>query len=246
MLEHRVPPLDKYRANFFSQNGEDGVIAEILERFSLDSVREKYCVEFGAWDGIHCSNTYNLVQQGWNAIYIEGDANHYQDLLVTAEANKNIQPINEFIDSDPASSKSLDAILKNTAIPKNFEVLSIDIDSWDLDVWESLVEYNPLIVVIEINSSVLPGILYRHSKYTPGNTFSSTLNVGLEKGYQLVCHTGNMIFVRNDYISKLRMPEKFLKYPELLFDYSHSNNVFIKKESFTVKLKIWLKSLLNN
>jgi len=244
MNQSRETPFDKYRFNHFSQNGEDGVISEILNRLQLDQFRDRFVVEFGAWDGIHCSNTYHLVRQGWQAIYIEGDINRFKELLITADKHKNIQPVCEFVDSNPHSSKSLDAILKKTPVPKDFDLLSIDIDSLDLDVWESLSGYAPIIVVIEINSGLPPGIFYRHSDHTPGNTFSSTLCVGLDKGYQLVCHTGNMIFVRKEYLSKLNIPEKFLKFPELLFDYSHSINLYIKKDSFLIRFKTWIKFIL--
>ena len=44
--------------------------------------KNNWCVEFGAWDG-NIYNTYNLVKNGWNAIYIEGDKNKFQDLLQT-------------------------------------------------------------------------------------------------------------------------------------------------------------------
>ena len=60
--------FQEYRKNFFSQNGEDGVIQEILKRLKLNS-KEKWCCEFGAWDGIHGSNTFNLIKNfGYKAI----------------------------------------------------------------------------------------------------------------------------------------------------------------------------------
>jgi hypothetical protein len=65
--------FQKYRKNIFSQNGEDGVISEILERLKLNK-NNSWCCEFGAWDGIHGSNTFNLVKHSdYNAVYIEGD-----------------------------------------------------------------------------------------------------------------------------------------------------------------------------
>ena len=73
--------LIEYRKNIHSQNGEDGVIDEIFKRINLASLsHEKWCVEFGAWDGKHYSNTFHLVEQGWNAVYIEGDIEKYSDL----------------------------------------------------------------------------------------------------------------------------------------------------------------------
>ncbi len=49
------------------------------------------------------------------------------------------------------------------------------VDSYDLDVWESLENYNPKMVIIEINSSIPPGILQKHGFKTKGNSFSSAL-----------------------------------------------------------------------
>jgi hypothetical protein len=150
-------------------------------------------------------------------VYIEGDIDRFQDLLNTTVKFPKIKPINAFVARDSGMVDSLDQILAKTTIPKDFELLSIDIDTYDCDVWESLENYQPKVIVIEINSSVPPGILWRHTDKTQGNTFSATLNVGLNKGYTLVCHTGNLIFVRDDLMAKLEFPERYIKYPELLF-----------------------------
>ena len=40
-------------------------------------------MEFGAWDGIHYSNSFALVERhNWNAVYIEGDKKKYNDLSI--------------------------------------------------------------------------------------------------------------------------------------------------------------------
>ena len=80
--------LKDYSFNKFSQNGEDGIIQEILKRLNLNNSEEKWCVEFGAWDGIYLSNTFNLVLNDWNAVYIEGDKSKYIDLLNTVKKYK--------------------------------------------------------------------------------------------------------------------------------------------------------------
>jgi len=59
-------PLNKFCKNIHSQNGEDGIIAEILNNLKLSTKKNLWCVEFGAWDGIYLSNTFALVENGWN------------------------------------------------------------------------------------------------------------------------------------------------------------------------------------
>lgn len=227
--------LKDYAYNKFSQNGEDGIIQEILKRLNLKNSDRNWCVEFGAWDGIYLSNTYNLVLEGWNAVYIEGDESKYRDLLNTIKKHKKIIPINAFIAKDKSSKFSLDNLLKQTNVPINFDLLSIDIDSFDLEVWESVNIYNPKIVIIEINSSYPPGIIKWHSnkyKNSNGNSFSATLKVAKNKNYDLVCHTGNMIFVKSNLVKELNLNDKYLKYPELLYDdlwFSLEREIFLLK-----------------
>lgn len=209
-------PFNMFQKNIHSQNGEDGVIEELLSRLSLEP-EDNWCVEFGAWDGVHLSNTFALVEKGWKAVYLEGDPSRFNDLLKLVQVYPMIVPINEFVAHRCNVENSLDNLLARTIIPNEFAILSIDIDSYDLDVWESLINYSPKILILEINSSVPPGIIWRHSKKTPGNTFSAALNVSMFKGYTLVCHTGNLIFVRNDLVSKLDMELHYINFPETLF-----------------------------
>ena len=75
--------LNKFSKNKYSQNGEDGIIEIILSRLNLYNSDKCLCVEFGAWDGKLFSNTFNLVEKGWNAIYIEGDEQRFKELLKT-------------------------------------------------------------------------------------------------------------------------------------------------------------------
>lgn len=210
--------LINYAKNKYSQNGEDGIVLEIARRLNISLDEHEWCVEFGACDGKHLSNTFALVEKGVNAVYIEGDASEYENLLITSSKYPNIIPINAFVSRNADDKYSLDNLLKNTPITDDFFLLSIDIDSYDLDVWEST-SYRPKIVIIEINSAILPGIISRYSTKTPGNSFTATLNVGRIKGYELISHTGNMIFVRRDLLSHLNIEERFIQYPELLFLY---------------------------
>jgi hypothetical protein len=228
--------LDFFKSNTHSQNGEDGVIAEIVRRTGLVVDEDFWCVEFGAWDGVYLSNVFALIESNSaTAVMIEGDEKKFGDLKETAKKYPSIIALEGFVignripeDSlvtdlftgsfNPKKVATLDQLLGTTSCPKDYDLLSIDIDSFDLEVWEAHISFNPKIVVIEIQSSLEPGILQWHGGGNLGNSFSSTLAVAKKKGYSLVCHTGNMIFVRNDLVQLLDLDDLDTHYPERLFN----------------------------
>lgn len=190
--------LNKFAKNVNSQNGEDGILKEIFQRLKIKG--GQFC-EFGAWDGIYLSNTFSLLDSAeWSGVYIEGDEKKFKDLLKTAQ-NRKINPINRFV--EVKGNNSLDNILLETDLETDFELLSIDIDSYDYQVWESLVLFRPKVVVVEINSSVVPPSLQTHRDGKQGSSFQSMLELGNKKGYDLVCHTGNLIFVKKELTENL-------------------------------------------
>ncbi len=213
-------PFTRFMKNAYSQSGEDGIILEIARRLKiLDSTCGDFTViEFGAWDGKHLSNTFSLVEShACRAFFIEADSQRFHHLVSTAQQFPTITPINTRVEADPNSNNSLDNILERNGCGNDPAILSVDIDSSDLDIWESLARYKPKIVVIEINSSIPPGVYLRQGHHVNGNSFSATLAVGKAKGYSLVAHTGNMIFVRDDLVPSLQINRRYLDFPELLF-----------------------------
>jgi hypothetical protein len=98
-------------------------------------------------------------------------------------------------------------------------------DSYDYWVWASLKNYCPKVVIIEVNSCyrptaehVQPPDLPVASVLDTGASFRPTVRLGWTKGYSPVCHTGNLIFVRNDLVPMLGLPQEDLLRPERLFD----------------------------
>lgn len=217
--------LRQHMSNRYSQCGEDGVLAHIIGSLGLQDI---WCCEFGAWDGQHASNTFNLVHTHHaHVVMIEGDPVKYQDLLVTARQHPTIHPINAYVSHDPTSPCHLDTLLEPTGIPRDFDVLSIDIDGDDLVTWQSITLHTPKIVVIEINPRIEPGVLQLHSDVpfdpshmTDLNSFSSTVTVAQQKGYDLLCHTScNLVFARQDLRQPLGVTQRYIDDPVLLFDW---------------------------
>ena len=126
--------LNEKRRTVTSQHGEDGILEAIFEKIG---VKNKWCCEFGAWDGKHLSNVNSLIQQGWSAVLIEGDPERYCDLVNFAKLHGNVYPICSYV-SDEGESR-LDALLARIHIPKNFDLLSIDVDNDDYLIWKAFV-----------------------------------------------------------------------------------------------------------
>ena len=196
--------FEKYAFNQYSQNGEDGIIQEIFNRLNINKSESTTC-EFGAWDCKHLSNTFRLITHGSKALMIEGDKKKFQETLKTANIYKNIIPVNAYVSQNSDDNNCLDRILIRAQFPMNFDLLSIDIDSFDYQVWKSITFFKPKIVIIEIS---LPKpindkyAIHDENSTDDGSSFISTYNLGIEKGYKLVCHSfSNLIFIDEDLIN---------------------------------------------
>jgi len=188
-----------------SSHGEYGVLKEIFERLGVE---KGVCCEFGAWDGIKYSNTFDLVaHHNWSCVMIESHPLRFQNLMGTAAHYPKISPYNDTIHYLPGKGILLDDFFKSIKFTREFDLLSIDIDSCDYQVWDSLKDYSPKVVVIEADNLELDiiqeeGISHRclggSTCYTPMK------RLGESKGYTLVEYTYNLIFVRNDLIDRIK------------------------------------------
>jgi hypothetical protein len=199
-------PLEEFDDNVHSQSGEDGILREILSRLGvLDRQGEKWCVEFGAWDGVHLSNTYNLIaNHGFCAVLIEGNRKRYKQLCRNIPQDEVIK-VCRFVSLD--GNNRLEAILGETPIPEDFDLLSIDIDSCDYHVWQSVTAYQPKVVIIEFNPTFPVDVAYvQPPDFTlnHGNGVKALDNLAHEKGYTTVhlTHT-NLIAVRDDVLDSV-------------------------------------------
>ena len=162
-----------WEARVSSQNGEDGILQHIL---ALIGSTNKYFVEFGVENGTEC-NTALLRSQGWNGVWMDNSYN------------------NQFVKKEHITQENIESLFKKYHVPKNFDVLSIDIDSNDYWIWKAIRQYQPRIVVIEYNANIPPNesktIPYTPSFIPDGTDFygASLLaleKLGKQKGYVLI------------------------------------------------------------
>lgn len=213
-----LPPLRDCARNVHSQNGEDGIIEEILRRLGiLDRTQSDplWCVEFGAWDGVHLSNTMHLIEtHNAHAVLIEPDADRYLDLVDNTAQFAGVHTIKSVVGS--SGDTRLDTLLATTDCPRSFDVLSIDVDGHDYWCWAALENYTPSVVVIEYNQTIPYGVPYRTPRdpsMRHGSSVSALEELGQSKGYALVAVTEtNTVFVRRDRVDELRLTDTSIEH----------------------------------
>jgi hypothetical protein len=204
--------LYKYGHNVHSQNSEDGVIQECVKRMDLTS---GHAVEAGGNDGQWMSNTRVLLENGWSGLFVE--ANY--DLYLKCKSNWASYP------KVKSQCSRVDGKNVNAFVNDSCDLLSLDTDGSDYEIFAGL-QANPKIVIIEIDSSIPPNDPSFNSDGAAG--YFRGVELGLEKGYFLLCHTGNLVFVREDY--KHLFPEVKSKHP-LIDSEFYFNRAWIKEEA---------------
>ena len=176
-LEYWKDDLESYASSHFSQGGEDGVLLRLFERIGI---LNRYFVEFGAWDGIHLSNTANLrLNHGWSGLLMEG-SDRADGVLVRRER---------------VDAENVEALFRRHGVPESFDLLSIDIDGNDYWVWKAIEKFRPRVVLMEYNiffaltdAKTMPynaDHLWDDSVYH-GASLAALRKLGDEKGYSLV------------------------------------------------------------
>ncbi len=186
---------------------EDAVIKKLLEFLPE---KNEWCVEFGAWDGIYLSNTRNLIEsQGYSAVLIEASKDKFKDLQKNYSGNPKVITLNKFVGFE--KNDNLDQILKTTPIPLDFDFLTIDIDGNDYHVWKATRKYQPKVICIEFNPTIPTEVKFTQradNSVTQGSSLLSLVELGKEKGYELVSVLDvNAFFVKKEYFPLFKIED---------------------------------------
>ena len=198
--------LTRFERRVFSQNGEDGVLVEILNRVG---VGPHYFVEFGIQEGVEGNCVLLADVFGWSGLFLEADPDLHE-VVARKFAGSPVQVLCELV-----TAARINEILVAAGVPEDLDVLSIDIDGNDLYVWDALTAVSPRVVVIEYNGGIqgAGALAQPHDPdrvWDGGSAFGSTVaaleSVGRRKGYTLA-HTDltgtNAFFVRDDLVAAL-------------------------------------------
>jgi len=204
-------PLTRYEHRVFSQNGEDGVLAELLRRIGAAS---HWFVEFGIESGVEGNCVFLADVMGWSGLFLEPQQDACNELHRKYSANPAIHTRHALV-----RPENIEQLFAQADVPAEPDVLSIDVDGNDYWIWQALTIFSPRIVVIEYNAH-WPLLKRWVQPYDSERVWQGTDNYGAslgalralgeEKGYRLV-HTeltgNNAFFVRADITAVLPAPE---------------------------------------
>lgn len=158
---------------YHSQWGEDRWLVE-----NLDPPLQGVFVDVGAGDGAHGSNTLYFESLGWRGVCIDADPRNHGPLrhrrstvdTCAIATTPGIRPFGMYAHKPSWSGlhqlgpdyqailvecRRLDAVLRDWEI-KQVDLLSIDVEGTELDVWNSFdhEQYRPSIVIIEFDDKL--------------------------------------------------------------------------------------------
>jgi hypothetical protein len=206
LLAQRYGPpagLAGYELKVFSQNGEDGVLAEIFHRIGTES---KFFVEFGVGAGLEGNSVLLADVHRWSGLFIEGSPTRYAGLRYKYLGIPQVATANAMV-----TAENIEDLMADASVPASFDLLSIDIDSNDYWVWQAITTRRPRVVVCEFNGRLDPtsALTQPYSAATGwdgteyfGASLQALTELGAHKGYTLV-HTDltgtNAFFVVDDH-----------------------------------------------
>jgi hypothetical protein len=152
---------------------------------------------------------------GWKGVMIEGGDASFEALRQNYTGLPNVRPVHAMV-----TRENIAAIFAEHGVPKDLDLLSIDVDGNDYYLWEALKEYRARVVIIEINPAYPPPQrwvmaynpqhTWRHDDYY-GASLASLTALGNRLGYALLGIDDNVVnafFIRRDLLEIAGFPER--------------------------------------
>jgi len=144
--------LRRHQGQVYSQNGEDGLIAEIFRR--LGGPQSRVFIEIGVGNGLQ-NNTRFLLEQGWRGLWIEGFAAGAQ--AAAATFRQYVETGQLQIAQRVATPENINEIVGAARLPDEIDFLSVDVDQHTHTLWEAL-RVKARVHCVEYNGSIPPSL----------------------------------------------------------------------------------------
>jgi len=206
-LHNWIQSLQSKGRRVFSQADEDGVIEEV---FNHVGTTNKVYVEFGASDGQECNTRYLRENKNWNiedSLLLDGG---HEDPSI------NLKKVMFW-------PSNIVQLFREFRVKTHFDLLSVDMDSYDWFMLERILEagYKPRVVIIECNvmfdvgdsKSVMPPSDRQPGRMWDGTRYMGASMLAIKRllnrfSYSLVwCNLLNCIGIQDEVLgSPVRLP----------------------------------------
>ncbi len=170
-----------------------------------------FVVDIAASDGVNLSTTLGFFKDpNWRGLAVEMDPVRFAKLAVVYSNFPNAR-----LARGRVTPNNVASLLQGYEVPKDFSLLSLDIDSYDLYVLKEILNagYHPRIITMEINERIPPPIYftveYDDKHFWQGDHFfgcslAAAADLAKSQGYILESlRYNNAIFIRADVAGKL-------------------------------------------
>jgi hypothetical protein len=180
-----------------SQYGEASIIDFIFKHLPPEN---KFFVDIGAgfYGGGVMSNSIDLMNKGWTGVRVDASDDRDKSIIKAYVTPDNIL-----------------GLMQEWDVFYGFDFLTIDIDSFDLDILEKIVPvYKPRVICTEMNTGINPNLCVK-LKYEHGYTWDKTNKFGYsfgaavkfceKHGYKIILNhiNQNLFLVRSDLIGDI-------------------------------------------
>jgi hypothetical protein len=143
---------------------EERIIAAWLGRVPP---RHRVYVDIAAGDGVTMSNTLALARGGWDGLAVEADPAEFARLARAYGRHPRVRTERAMVTPD-----NVIELLTTHRVPREFGVLSLDIDGYDHFVLARVLEhYRPGLICAEINESIPPPVKFTVT-YAPDHSWA--------------------------------------------------------------------------
>ncbi len=183
-------------------HGEAKKLLELCEKFEINN---GYYVDIGASDGWTSSATFPFAKSNnFSGLSIEPDSLKFKKMNFIY---KNFN--NTHLSDSKVTPENITSLLKEFDVPENFDLLNLDIDSYDLFVVKALLDsFQPKIISMEINEKIPPPIYFtvtydEKHVYEGDDFYGCSLQAAYEELYKFdyKLHTllyNNAIFISSE------------------------------------------------
>ena len=205
-----LPRLIDTEMRSFSQNGEDGIL---LYLFAVLGFTNRRAVEICAGDGIECNAANLILNHGFRALLVDGDADK------VAFGNQYYAACPDTLTDPPVFVQrwimrdTVNDMIQEYGFDGPLDLFSLDLDGVDWWIWQAIDCIDPRVVVLEYqpiwgpdHAVTVPyqddfALDFTQTPYYCGASLAAFVQLAREKGYRLIgCNRQqfNAFFLRHD------------------------------------------------